>query len=366
MTTYPEKEQGVNVPEAVPRIRADELRTVVAKIFERCDMCERDADLLADSLVFADLRGVNSHGVLRVPEYVKKLTTGGVNPRGHPRVVRDSGACMVVDGGNSMGQIGAHFAMARVIERAATTGIAAAAIRGSNHCGALAYFAVQALEHNMIGLATTNALPTMAPWGGAERILGINPVAIAIPAGDEFPIVYDAAFSGSSHGKIRIYHQKGLTLPEGWALDSEGNPTTDPAEAISGLLMPIGGFKGTGLAMIMGILSSMLSGANYGTELGNMGDGPKPGQDGHFVAAIRIGAFEDITRFKSRVDGAIKQIHKCRLAKGFDRIYAPGEIEYINQEAYLCDGIPLNPITLTDLCQVARNLGIEAAQLFSL
>ena len=347
-------------PEREKIISADRLHTLVTAIFRRCGMSEPDADLLADSLVFADLRGVNSHGVLRVPEYVRKLKHDGVDPRGRPQVIRDSGACMVVDGGNSMGQIAAHFAMKKVIERAATTGIAAAAIRGSNHCGALAYFAVQALEHDMIGLATTNALPTMAPWGGVERILGINPIAIAIPAGDEFPIVYDAAFSGSSHGKIRIHHQKGLTLPDGWALDEDGNPTNDPAAAINGLLMPIGGFKGTGLAMIMGILSSMLSGASYGTELGNMEEGPKPGQDGHFVAAIKIDAFEDVSRFKSRVDHAVKQIHECRLAKGFDRIYAPGEKEYISQADYLRDGIPINPVTFADLCQTAGKLRISA------
>ena len=356
MMTHPNEEK---------RIDANELSNLVKTIFAHCGMNESDAELLADSLVFADLRGVHSHGVLRVPEYVKKLTHDGVNPRGRPKVVRDSGACLVVDGDNSMGQIGTRFAMQKVIERATTTGIAAAAIRGSNHCGALAYFAVQALKNDMIGIATTNALPTMAPWGGAERILGINPIAIAIPAGDEFPIVYDAAFSGSSHGKIRIYHQKGITLPEGWALDSKGNPTIDPAEAINGLLMPIGGFKGTGLAMIMGILSSMLSGASYGTELGNMEEGPNAGQDGHFVAAIRVNAFEDINRFKSRVDGAIKQIHECRLAEGFEQIYAPGEIEYINQEAYLRDGILLNQVTLDDLCQVARNCGVETTQILS-
>ncbi|MFC1712064.1 Ldh family oxidoreductase [Candidatus Poribacteria bacterium] len=353
MSTEQEKEKVVDT---------DELRRLVTAIFERCDMGERDASLLADTLVFADLRGVNSHGVLRVPEYVKKLKSGGVDSRGRPQVVRDSGACMVIDGGNSMGQIGAHFAMEKTVERAEETGIAAAGIRGSNHCGAMAYFAVQALDHDMIGLATTNSLPTMAPWGGTERILGINPVAIAIPAGDEFPIVYDAAFSGSSHGKIRIYHQKGLALPDGWALDEDGRATTDPAAAINGLLMPIGGFKGTGLAMIMGILSSMLSGASYGTELGNMEEGPKPGQDGHFVAAIKIAAFEDIDLFKSRVDCAIKQIHECHLAKGFDRTYAPGEKEYISQEAHLRDGIPLNAITFADLCQTASKLGIETGE----
>ncbi|MBI2941102.1 MAG: Ldh family oxidoreductase [Chloroflexi bacterium] len=351
-----------NESDAERRVNADELLALVAAVFRRCGMDEPDARLLADSLVDADLGGVHSHGVLRVPEYGRKLTVGGVNPQGRPRVARDGGACLVVDGSNSMGQIGAHFAMERAVERAATMGIAAIAIRGSNHCGAMGYFAAQALAHDMIGVATTNALPTMAPWGGAERIVGINPLAIAIPAGRERPIVYDAAFSGSSHGKIRIYHQKGLKLPDGWALDSQGRPTTDPAAAIDGLLLPIGGFKGAGLAMIMGILSSMLSGASYGTELGNMVDGPKPGQDGHFVAAIRVGAFEDVARFKARVDAAIQEIHNCRLAPGFDRVYAPGEREHLNRIAYRRAGIPLNPVALADLRRVAAERGVETSQ----
>jgi LDH2 family malate/lactate/ureidoglycolate dehydrogenase len=345
--------------EIEPKINANTLLALVTTIFEKCGMREKDAVLLADSLVISDLRGVHSHGVMRVPEYVQKLTKGGVNPKGRPRLAKEVGACLVVDGDNSMGQVGVHFAMEQTIERASTMGIAAAAIRGSNHCGALAYFAMQALKQDMIGIATTNALPTMAPWGGTERILGINPIAVAIPADKKFPIVYDAAFSGSSHGKIRIYKQKGLKLPEAWALDKHGRPTTDPAAAIKGLLLPIGEFKGAGLAMIMGILSSMLSGASYGTELGNMEEGPRPGQDGHFVCAIKVGAFEDIGRFKSRVDRAIRQIHECRLAPGFERIYAPGEKEFLNQQAYLKDGIPLDQITLFDLKQIATNFGID-------
>jgi LDH2 family malate/lactate/ureidoglycolate dehydrogenase len=341
------------------RVDSGVLRDLVARVFLSCGMGEGDAGLLADSLVAADLGGVHSHGVLRVPEYVAKLTRGGVDPRGRPTIARDSGSCLVVDGGNAMGQIAAHFAMARAIERAATAGIAAAAIRGSNHCGALAYIASQALEHDMIGIATTNALPTMAPWGGAERLLGINPLGVAIPAGDEYPIVYDAAFSASAHGKLRVCQQRGQTLPAGWALDGEGRPTTDPAAAIAGLLVPIGGFKGAGLALIMGLLSSMLSGASYGTELGDMERGPRPGADGHFVAVIRIGAFEDIGRFKERVDGAIRQLHACRLAPGFERIYAPGEKESLTRRIYQRDGIPLNSVTLADLHHVAAVLDIQ-------
>lgn len=343
------------------RVDAGRLQALVTAIFEQCGMGEEDAALVADSLVFADLSGVHSHGVLRVPEYVKKLTVGGVDPRGHPQIVRDSAACMVVDGGNSMGQVGAAFAMRQTIERAYTFGLAAAAIRGSNHCGAMAYFARMALDHEMIGIATTNALPTMAPWGGSDRILGINPLAVAIPTGDETPIVYDAAFSGSSHGKIRVYQQKGLTLPEGWALDRAGRPTTDPAVAIDGLLAPIGGFKGTGLALLMGILSSMLSGAAYGTELGDIINGPAPGQDGHFVLALRVSAFEDLDRFKARTDRAIAQLHASRLAPGFDRVYAPGEVEAINRANYHRDGIPLNAVTLAGVAEAAEQFGLDAA-----
>ncbi len=158
--------------EAEPRIPADELLDLVTTIFVRCGMDESDAHRLADSLVVADLRGVTSHGVMRVPEYVKKLTVGGVNPRGRPFIARDGGACLVVDGDNSMGQIGATVAMERAIERSRATGIAAAAIRGSNYCGAMAHFAMMALAHDMFGIATTNALPTMAPWGRSRVCSG--------------------------------------------------------------------------------------------------------------------------------------------------------------------------------------------------
>ncbi|MFW6174590.1 MAG: Ldh family oxidoreductase, partial [Chloroflexota bacterium] len=245
------------------------------------------------------------------------------------------------------------------IQRAHQHGIAAVATRGSNHCGAMAYYAEMALDHDMIGIATTNALPTMAPFGGAERVLGINPLAFAAPAAQETPISYDAAFSGSSHGKIRVHHQKRQRIPEGWALDEHGEPTTDPAEAIKGLLVPNGGYKGAGLAMIMGILSSMLSGAAYGTELGDMENGPRAGRDGHFFSAIKVAAFEDPARFKERVDHAIQQIHNVRLAPGYERTYAPGEQEALRAREYRQSGIPLNSETLSGVRRAALGLGME-------
>ncbi|MCW5982233.1 MAG: Ldh family oxidoreductase [Bryobacteraceae bacterium] len=340
------------------RTSRESLQALVEAIFHRCGMPADHARRLAETLVAADLRGCHSHGVLRVPDYVRKLTVEGVDPRGEPRVVSERPGAIVVDGGNSMGQIGSVFAMRRAIEKAREQNVVAAAVRGSNHCGAMAYYAMMALAEGMIGIAATNALPTMAPWGGRDRLVGINPLAVAIPAGRNRPIVYDAAFSACSHGKIRIYHQKGLPLPEGWALDAEGRPTTDAAAALEGLLRPIGGYKGYSLALIFGILSAGLSGAAYGTRLGNMNDGPRPGVDGHFYMALNVGAFIDPAEFGRQVDEAIDEIRASRTAPGFDRIYLPGEIEAETEERYLREGIPLNEATLADLGATARSLGI--------
>jgi LDH2 family malate/lactate/ureidoglycolate dehydrogenase len=215
----------------------------------------------------------------------------------------------------------------------------------------------------MIGLATTDALPTMAPWGSVDRIVGINPLAVAIPAGAERPLVLDIAFSGAAVGKIRVYQQKGLPIPPDWAYDADGRPTTDPAAALAGLLAPIGGYKGTGLAIVTGLLSTMLSGAAYGTELGDLANGPRPGADGHFCLALNVAAFEEPARFGARVDAAIRQIRHGRRAAGVDRIYAPGELEYENEARHRRDGIPLNDATLAGIAAAAEALGLDASAL---
>lgn len=341
------------------RVDAGALARVVGATFAACGMRADDADLLAGTLVRADLRGIHSHGTLRVPDYVAKLTTGGVDPQGRPRVVRARGATAVVDGGNSMGQVGGTFAMREAIARARDHGIGAAALRGSNHCGAMDWYAMLAADAGMVGIATTQALPTMAPLGGADKIVGINPLGIALPARRHPPFVLDIAFGATAHGKMRVYAQKGAALPDGWALDADGVPTTDAAKALAGLIRPIGEHKGVGMAMAMGMLASLLAGAGYGLETGNMVDGAIAGADGQFFAAIDVAAFEDPEHFRARVDGIIDQIHGSRRAPGVERLLVPGEMEARFEAQYGREGIPLNDATLADIAAAALARGVE-------
>lgn len=344
--------------ESEQRIMPNALIEIVQAIFRRCGMGARDARLLAAALVDADQRGIHSHGTLRVPDYVRKLTEDGVDPRGRPTIIRDHGNAMIIDGGNAMGQIVADFAMRAAIKRAARAGIALAAARNSNHCGAMDRWASLALEHNMIGIAATNALPTMAPWGGTDKIVGINPLAVAFPASEEEPIVLDTAFGATAHGKIRVYHQKGERIPDGWAFDSNGQPTTDAAVALAGLIQPIGGHKGVGLAVVTGMLSTLLSGASYGTELGNMAAGPRPGQDGHVFIAIDVASFLPVAAFKARVDRIARQIRQSGRRAGIDALYPPGLLEAEFMRRYAVEGIPLNKETIAGLRTAAVQMKV--------
>lgn len=226
---------GYPIGDDEARVEEADLLDSCTTIFAACGMDGTDARLLADTLVFADVRGVHSHGVLRVAEYVDKLTIKGVDPRARPRTTSDKGAALVVDAANAMGQIGCVYAMEQAIARARTTHVAIAAVGGSNHCGALSYFSEMARKEGMIGLAASNALPTMAPYGGIDKMLGISPLAVSIPSGTEPAIIFDAAFSASSHGKIRVFAQKGAKIPLDWAFDRDGHPTDDPQAAIHGL-----------------------------------------------------------------------------------------------------------------------------------
>ena len=356
MARYPGSEDEQRIDEAV-------LSQVVADMFSACGMSAQDAWLVADSLMHADLRGIHSHGVMRVPVYVEKLLAEGVDPRGQPRIEREQGAALVIDGANAMGQVAVTFAMRAAIERAQRSGVCTAAIGNSNHCGAMDYYALMASDADMIGLATTNALPTMAPFGGADRILGINPIGIAVPAGAHPAVVLDTSFGATARGRIEVYQQKGLALPEGWAMDADGRPTTDPAVALGGLIAPAGAHKGSGLAVMTGLLSTVLTDAAYGTRLGTVEAGPRPGADGQFVMVINPAAFDTVDAVKARTDGVVDEILRSRRAPGFDEVLPPGRLESNLMEEFAEDGIPLNQETIDNIKAAAGRLGTDASAL---
>ena len=345
------------------RFSHEMLAGVVADIFRRCGTSGDDAGLLSEHLVRADLRGIHSHGVMRVPGYALRLLRRAINPAGRPRVTKDRAGALVIDGDNSMGQIGGTFAMRHAIGRARQTGVFVATVGRSNHAGAMEYYARMAVDAGMIGIATTNALPTTAPWGGIDKLVGLNPLAIGFPAGDEQPLLLDVALGATAHGKMQIYKQKGAPIPEGWAFDRQGRPTTDIDAALEGLVQPIGRHKGIGLAMAMGILSTLLCDAGYGSESGNMVDGPQFGRDGQFYLALDVAAFEDAERFRQRMDKIIREYRSTRLAEGVERVYAPGEIEDTIERRNRRDGVPLNERTVEDLIGIAGRVGADAAAL---
>lgn len=331
-------------------IAADQLRVTVAGIFRGVGVPEGDAAVVADSLVEADLRGVSSHGVVRVPTYVTGLTSGEINPRPSLQLIFDGGTRATVDGDNGMGQVGSNRAMQLAIERALAQGIGAVGLTRSRHCGAMAYWAIQALEHNCIGMATTNAGLNMAPTGGRDKIVGNNPVAIAVPTNRPWPMVLDMATSVVAGGKLDVAAIRGEKIPLDWATDGDGNPTDDPVIARKGLLLPVGGPKGYGLALMLDVLAGVLTGARFGGGLGPTGSG-------QFFLAIQVDGFMAVPDFKDRMDQVIDQLQKSRLAAGSNRIYVPGEIEAEKSALRQANGIPLEEKIVTDLNRLARETG---------
>jgi LDH2 family malate/lactate/ureidoglycolate dehydrogenase len=258
-----------------------------------------------------------------------------------------------------MGQVVAARAMEEATRRARQRGVGLVGVRNSNHFGMAAYFAMQALRHDMIGVALSNAPATMAPWGGARPYLGTNPMAIAVPAGDEPPIVLDMAMSTVARGKIILAAQEGLPIPEGWAVDPDSEPTTDPARALEGMVLPVGGAKGYGLATIVEILAGVLVGAAFGPHIGALYDNfTSPQRLGHLLGAIDVQAVDAAERFKGRMDRLIREIRAVPRARHIERIYLPGEIEWLAEHRRRQEGIDLHPQTVQALATVADDLGI--------
>ncbi len=342
------------------RIRADDLEHLVAAIFEKVSVPPTDAQIIAQALVEADLRGMNSHGILRLPIYIHRLQQGGFSPISNFDIVKETPSTSLIDGGNGLGAVLTTQAMDLAISKAQKSGIAAVGVRNSNHNGEGALYVSRAVQAGMIGIATTNASPIMPAWGGTTPITGPLPLAVGVPTDKADPIILDAALGMSSRGKILYYAEKGLELPQGWLVDADGNPTTDPNWINKGgWILPIGGHKGWGLILICEILSGLLTGGAFGRELTNLyDDAATPQRNGHFVIAINVESFISTDSFKQRIDKYICEMKSSDLAPGVDEILMPGELEARRRRQQLSKGISLNRKVVDNVISLGKELGI--------
>jgi len=344
-------------------LSAEALGQLAQEILRRHGVPEEDAALTADCLVWANLHGIDTHGVIRLKVYVDRIREGGNNPRPTLRVIRETPVAAVLDGDNALGPVGGVKAMRLAIEKAATAGVGLVALRHSNHYGAAAYYATMALERDMIGFSTTNVLPSMPPTGGREARVGNNPLALAFPAAEEPPGVLDMATSRSSWGVLFTAAQAGRPLPEGCFLDAAGQPTVDPQAVLAGgALLPIADYKGYGLALCLGLLTGLLSDGHFDTDLPH----PyrfldQPGQNAFFMGALRIDQFLPPERFKARVDAVVRRLRNTPRAPGVERIYLPGEKEWEAARERRRTGIPLPPAMVEELRTLAESCGVKAA-----
>ena len=330
------------------------------QVFMAVGVSDADASVLASSLLTANLRGVDTHGITRMlGVYIKRIQLGLMHTSTNLEIVREKASTALIDCHNSIGQIGARFAMQKAIEKAQKTGTAFVATTHSNHYGAASYWAMMALEHGMIGFSAVNAPATVAPTGGCRPMFGTNPFAVAIPAGKDIPFVLDMSTTLVARGRIVLYATQGKQLEPGWAFDAMGKPTTDPHIAMKGLLAPMGGYKGYGIAFALDILSGIMTGSNFGKHFPGMlaENLETPTDVGGIFAAIDISSFMDLEEFTARMEQAFAEVRACDKAEGVDRIYTPGEIEHETTLARKRDGIPLPEEIYKEYVALGESLG---------
>jgi len=306
------------------------------------------------------VQGSEGHGVFRLPQYIRRIKGGAVNIRPNIRVVREAAGMALVDGDNGMGHLVMRFATDKAIEKARTAGVAWVGVKWSNHAGPASLYACMPLEHDMAGLylavGNANHLPA---WGGLDMLLSTNPIAVAVPAGSEPPIVLDMATTVAAYGKVKTKAQRGEMMPEGWMMGRDGRPLTDPRRASEGFLLPIGGYKGYGLALIFGLLAGTLNGAAMGKDVVDFNaDDTTATNTGHVIVAINVEAFQPVAEFKRNVDVLIRDLRKSERLPGVDRIRLPGEGSQAARADRAGNGIPLPAPLLASLNQLAAELKI--------
>lgn len=307
-------------------------------------------------LIQSDLNGSDGHGIFRLAQYVGGLRSGRIDPRGEIRVDIDGPATAHINGGNALGHLVMAQATEIAIEKAKTQGAAWVGVRGSNHAGAASIWASQMLPHDMIGIyLAVGSNNFMAPWGGFERLLGTNPIAFAVPGLEEPPILFDMATSIAANGKVQMAQAKGERLPEGWVIDRDGKPITDPNKVSEGLLLPIGDYKGYGLSLMIGLIGATLNGGQFGREPTD----PKASNTGQAVLALQISRFGDPVEFKRRVDAIARDIRGSGRLPGVSEIRLPGDRAYAVRQERTAHGIPVPPSLRAALDKLADGLGVN-------
>jgi len=321
---------------------------------------EGDARTCGVRMTEADLRGVDTHGAFRLPHYCRRIRAGGFNLKPAVRAVREKAVTALVDGDNGMGHVVMTFATELAIRKASEAGLAWVGVVNSNHAGPAAVYSTMPLAQDMIGIYMTVANANhMAPWGGVELILGTNPISFAIPAGEEPPIALDMATTVSSYGKIKLAAQKGESIPVGWMVDQKGQPITDPRRSDEGFLLPIGGYKGYGLNVVIGMLAGVLNGAAFGRDVVDFNkDLVTPNRGGHMIFAMRVDNFRPVDEFKREMDRVIREIRDSKRMEGADRIWLPGEMEYLKVQERRRHGVPVAVSTVDQLRRLADELGL--------
>jgi L-2-hydroxycarboxylate dehydrogenase (NAD+) len=342
-------------------------------IFKKIGCPDEDAKIATESLLSADLRGIDSHGIARLIGYVRLWEAKRVNATPDIKIIHETASTAVVDGDSGLGLIIAPFAMKIAIEKAERVGTGWVSVQNSNHFGIAAHHAMMALEHDMIGIAMTNASPLVAPTFSIDKMLGTNPICVATPAGEEPPFVADFATTTAANGKLEMLQRKNEETPAGWVQDAEGNSSTD-ANILKkgGALLPLGGdrehgsHKGYALGAIVDIFSALLSGANYAPWVPPFpAYVPMPSQQpgkgiGHFFGAMRIDAFRPASEFKNHMDNWIKGFRNARTASGQEKVLVAGDPERESEKQRMANGIPLLEIVIKDLQDLAEKLSVKS------
>jgi LDH2 family malate/lactate/ureidoglycolate dehydrogenase len=334
----------------------EEITSFIVALTTKIGLSESDAAIFAESIVDADLKGIFSHGMIRLPIYIRRMECGLVDVASRAEIVKNNQAISLLDAKNGLGQVAGVKGMEAAITSANKFGVGICGIFRSNHFGALGYYTEMASRHGMIGMATTNSFPAMAPVGGKEKVIGNNPFAVSVPRSKENPITYDVSTSTVALGKILVAQKEGKKIPLGWALDSEGKPTEDPEDVVlrNGSLAPFEKHKGYGFAVILEILAGVLTGAHFAKQIRSLYDLKEFSDLGHFMMAIDIRYFMELHDFYERLERFIENMKSSKLATGADEILIPGEIEHRKRMLSLNQGIAYEESILEEVNALAK------------